>query len=231
MSVEIKITVRDNEEMKAVRLFELDRDRAERRAIYFFDTKTLGLFDKGLILRARQLKDGKDDSTIKIRPVKPASVGASWLKEPGFKLESDATGDKVVQSASLTHPQKHGEIKAVAAGQRELVRLFSQAQEKLLAEFAPAPVDFLKLKVLGPIAALRWSIASKEVAGDITAEEWRLPDGQDLLELSIKVDRDNEAKAAQRTFLRVLKDAGIDTTGTQAAKTRTALAFFANSLR
>ncbi len=227
LPLEIKITVRDVEEMKAVRLFELDRDRAEKRSIYFFDTKALTLFGKGLILRARQLKDGKDDSTVKIRPVDPASVNTSWKKEPGFKIEADATGSKVVQSASLSHPQKRGEIEAVAAGDRELARLFSQAQERLLAEFAPTPVDLTRLKVLGAITALRWNIDAKEIDGDITAEEWRLPNGEDLLELSIKADGD-KAKEAQRTFMRLLKDAGIDTTGTQEAKTRSALKFFAS---
>jgi hypothetical protein len=226
---EIKITIRDDEEMKAVRVFKLDRDRAEKRAIYFFDTQALRLFGKGLILRARQVKEGDDDSTVKIRPIDPARIDASWNDESGFKLEADAVGAKVVRSASLSHKQKHGEIKDVVSGKRALPTLYSKAQERLLASFAPAPVDFDGLKALGPVAALRWKIDVPGIGSDIAAEEWRLPDGQDLLELSIRADGD-KAEAERVKFLRILREAGIDTNGTQEAKTRAALKFFAAKL-
>jgi hypothetical protein len=228
--VEIKITVLGDQEMKAVRLFELDRSRAETRKIFFFDTPQLRLFKSGIILRARLVTNGADDSTVKFRPVDPASVGPEWKEEAGFKLEADAVGTRVVRSASLSCVQQRREIKDVAAGRRPLNKLFSSEQERFLATFAPMQVKFDQLKVLGPIEALVWKFRVKELKHEVTAEEWHLPDGIDLLELSIKVDRD-KARVAQGQFERFLREVGIDHEGAQTAKTRVALEHLSGRLK
>jgi len=227
--VEIKMTVRGDQEIKAVRLFHLDGDRAEKRSIYFYDAKKLTLFDNGLILRARQLKDGADDSTVKMRPVDPAKVAHEWTTEDGFKLEADVIGPKIVRTASLGHPRKRGEIKDVAAGQRKIPELFSKKQETFIETFVPIRVALDDLHVLGPIEALRWQFHDPALKSDITAEEWHIPDGTDLLELSIKVDPKDALKARDE-FEKFLRDKGISNEGVQEAKTRVALKFFASRL-
>ena len=50
----------------------------EAREIYFFDTPDLALFEAGIVLRARLIRDGADDSTVKLRPVEPKSIGERW---------------------------------------------------------------------------------------------------------------------------------------------------------
>jgi hypothetical protein len=227
--VEIKMTVRGDQEMKAVRLFRLDRGTAEERSIYFFDAKKLTLFDNGLILRARQLKDGADDSTVKMRPVDPGKVAHEWNLEDGFKLEADVIGPKIVRTASLGHPRKRGEIKDVAGGHRKIRELFSKRQEDFIETFVPIAVALGDLHVLGPIEALRWQFKVPKLQSEMTAEEWHIPDGTDLLELSIKVKPD-EALKARDEFEKFLRDAGIANEGVQEAKTRVALKFFASQL-
>ena len=228
-AVEIKVTMRAEQEMKAVRLFELDRSTAESREIYFFDTPWLACFRRNVVLRARMIRNGPDDSTVKIRPVDPDRIAPLWKTLKGFKLEADVAGARVVRSASLTVPQQRGEIGAVAAGERALRKLFSPDQERFLEANVPARVPFGSLQVLGPVAVLRWKSTHAELPGELTAEEWSLPDGTDLLELSIKVDHE-DAFRSRDEFMAFLTRVGLDHAGVQEAKTPIALEFFARRL-
>jgi len=229
--VEIKVTLRPDEELRGIRALELNEDSAEIRVIYFYDTPDLILFKAGVLLRARLVKGENDDSTVKIRPVDPAKVlPQDWTELPGFKLEADGTGDRIVCSASLTTVQKRDEIADVAKGSRPIHKLYSLDQERFLSQFYPHPVDFGKLRVLGPIRVLRWKTKHKRFEHELTSEEWRLPDGEDLLEVSIKVEPD-EATTAQQVFETHLRDLGLDPAGAQETKTRRALEHLARTLK
>jgi hypothetical protein len=225
-AVEIKVTVRTDQEMYAVRTFNLDDGKAQERQVYYFDTPELTLFDQGLILRARLIKNDDDDSTIKIRPVEPARIADRWRSVEGFKLEGDIVGSKVVRSASLTTIQKPGEVREVLEGKRQLAKLFSADQERFLTDFGPTRPDFATLKVLGPVQVLRWKFERDDLPYELTAEEWRLPDVTDLLELSIKVAPEKEEQAME-TFHSFLHGLKLDLAGEQQAKTRVVLQFFA----
>jgi len=115
-AVEIKITVRPDQELLAERAMDVSEDTADIRRVYFYDTPDLDLFKSGVVLRARLLKDGDDDSTVKFRAVEAASIPESWQQSKGFKLEADWVGDHVVCSASLTALQRRDEIDEVAGG-------------------------------------------------------------------------------------------------------------------
>ena len=228
--VEIKVTIRGDQELKGIRALELDEDSAEVRVIYFYDTPNLDLFNAGVVLRARLVKGDNDDSTVKIRPVEPAKVPQNWSELPGFKIEADSTGDRVVCSASLTTVQKRDEIDDVAKGKRPIQKLYSPDQERFLSQFTPHPVDFAALKVLGPIRVLRWKTKHKRFEHELTCEEWRLPDGEDLLEVSIKVEPDRAATAG-KAFENHLRELGLDPAGAQETKTRTALERLSRTLK
>src|SRR5262252_1169093 len=113
-AVEIKVTVRPDQELRAERTMALNEDTAEIRVIHFYDTLELDLFGAGVALRTRLVKGVHDDSTVKVRPVEAANIAEEWKKLKGFKLEADCVGDRVVCSASLTVPQKRHEIDEVA---------------------------------------------------------------------------------------------------------------------
>jgi hypothetical protein len=228
--VEIKVTMRPDQELRAERAMELNEDTAEVRVIYFYDTPNLDLFNAGVALRARLVKGDDDDSTVKFRPVEAGKISQDWKKMKGFKLEADCVGDRVVCSASLTAIQGHDEIDDVAKGKRAIDKLFSKDQERFLSEFYKGPVDFGKLRVMGPIRVLRWKLKHKDFPHDLTLEEWRLPDGDDLVEVSIKTSPEN-ARQAQKDFDAHLRQLGLDPEGAQETKTRTALEYFAKTHR
>jgi hypothetical protein len=225
-AIEVKMTVAERHESIALRKLDLERDDAERRRIYFYDTRSLDLYAGGIVLRAREMDGDECDSTVKIRPVEPTRIANKWRKKSGFKLEADAVGETVIRSASFTVSQNSKEIDEVASGARPIAKLFSAEQEEFLQELAPTLVDFTELVPLGPIAALRWKFRNEGIPYELCVEEWRLPDGRDLLELSIKAKRP-EAAAAQAAFEGFLAELGIEAETGQQAKTRTALQYFA----
>jgi hypothetical protein len=229
-AVEIKVTVRPDQELRAERSMELNEDSADVRVIYFYDTPRLDLFRAGVALRARLVKGDDDDSTVKFRPVDAGAIPEEWKECEGFKLEADCVGPRVVCSASLTVVQKRDEIDQVAKGKRPIHRLFSKEQERFLSDFYKGKVDFEKLRVMGPIRVLRWKSEHDDFPHELTTEEWRLPDGDDLVEVSIKVPP-GQAGRAQKAFDRHLRKLGLDPEGAQETKTRTALGYFAKELR
>jgi hypothetical protein len=229
-SVEIKVTIRPDQELQGIRSLELNEDSAEVRVIYFYDTVDLDLFNAGVVLRGRLVKGDDDDSTVKIRPVDVHKVPQHWLETAGFKLEADSTGNRVVCSASLTVRQKRDEIGEVAKSKRPIRKLFSTDQERFLGEYNPRPIDFSALRVLGPIRVLRWKTRHGGFAHELTAEEWRLTDGEDLLEVSIKVEP-GQAATARKAFESHLRELRLDPAGAQETKTRTALEYFARKLK
>jgi hypothetical protein len=227
--VEIKVTLRPDQELRGLRSLKLDEETAEVRVITFFDTPGLDLFHAGVALRARLVKGDADDSTVKMRPVDPARVSPKWHATEGFKLEADQTGDQTVCSASLTAVQDPKDIDAVGEGHKPIETIFTKEQVLFLSEFSPDPVVFDRLRPLGPIRVLRWKTKHKGFPHELTTEEWRLPDGEDLVEVSIKVEP-AEAAAAFGAFEEHLRSLGLDPEGAQATKTRTALEYFASHL-
>jgi hypothetical protein len=224
-AVEVKITARIEDEDIVLRLLKQSGEEPETRTIYFFDTPGLALFDAGLVLRARKVKGDEDDSTVKLRPVDPARIPIDWMKTEGFEIELDRVGDKEVVSAKLSTPQARGEIDAAVAGERPLRKLFSADQERLIEEFGPADVGWDALTAMGPIDVRKWKVEFDGFPHEVVAERWKLPDGSDLVELSIKVEP-GQATAAADEFMAFLEGHGLDVGGDQQTKTRGALIFF-----
>lgn len=225
-AIEVKVTVVNRHEAMALRKFGLARNKGEQRRIFFYDTLKLNLFKKGVCLRAREMKGSACDSTVKIRPVEPQQLAGRWHGKDGFKVEADAVGADVIRSASFTIGQKRKEIGQVACGDRLIAKLFSGEQEDFLGEMAPFRIDFAKLVPLGPVAVTRWKFRNKGIPYELCAEEWRLPDGHDVIEISIKA-KQPEAAAAQAALEGFLADLGIQPETRQQTKTRTALEYFA----
>jgi hypothetical protein len=91
---------------------------------------------------------------------------------------------------------------------------------------APMEIDFAKLVPLGPVAVMRWKVRHEGLPYELCAEEWRLPDGRDVVELSIKA-KPAEAAAAQAALEGFLTELGLEQETRQQTKTRTALEYFA----
>lgn len=198
----------------------LDRDLAQERAVWFYDTLDLALFEAGVILRARSVRGDDDDSTVKVRPLAADQVDPAWFEEDGFKCELDASPASQVSSCSFTSEQEEDQIEEAADGERDIDTLFSSGQEDFLAAFGP-PSPWEDLVPFGAIDALVWKLESDDLPGALTAEHWDLGAGQ-MLELSMKVDLAGAGDQMDE-LLAWLDDRGIPLSAEQESKTRRAL--------
>ena len=79
--------------------------------------------------------------------------------------------------------------------------------------------------MLGPVEVRRWKVQPTGLDYELTAEDWRLPDGSDLLELSVKTEPPDAANA-YAGFADFLRSKDLSTEGDQQTTTRTALMHF-----
>ena len=223
--IEIKITARAADEDEVLEALDKADVEPERREVWFYDTPRLAMFESGLVLRARKVEGGADDSTVKLRPVDPATLSEAWKHTDGFEVELDAVGDETICSAKLSVDQHRGEIDEVAEGRRSIRSLFSKDQERLIEEHRPEGIDWHDLTPLGPVAVRKWEYQPKGFDYEITVEEWVLPDASDLVELSIKTVP-GDVSTASDAFTDELSRRNFDTEGDQQTKTRAALRYF-----
>src|SRR2546430_438136 len=77
--------------------------------------------------------------------------------------------------------EKEGEIKDVAEGKRDIKKLFSDKQERFLADQLGGEENWKKLrgqlKALGPVAAEVWKPQTPGFTPGLTAELWTVPKG------------------------------------------------------
>src|SRR5690349_9552862 len=223
-AVEIKITARIEDEDKILDYLKRTDQAPEARTIYFFDTPGLALFDAGVVLRARRGPD-QDDTTVKLRPVDPATIPINWIKTDRFEMEMDRVGDREVISAKLSSVQEHGEIDEVLAGERSLHKLFTTEQERLIREFSPATITRDDLQPMGPIRVSKWEVEYDDFDYEVVVERWKLPDKSDLVELSVKTEPGKVGEASEE-FLALLAKQGLVIDEDQQTKTRGALTYF-----
>jgi hypothetical protein len=156
----------------------------------------------------------------------PDDVPKHWQRYKGFKIEADASDRGVVTSASLTMPVEKGLIKKVAAGAERIGALFTEEQINFLLSMAHRKLDYTKLVVLGPVQAFRWKLAEPALPWPLTVELWRRPDGEQIMEVSVKAPA-AQAAVVYMGFMAFLAEVGAERDDNQQAKTRWALDYFA----
>ena len=228
-SVELKLTVPDGTYRSAVGALGMDPLEANLRQVFFFDTKDLLLNQHGVIVRARRAQGGVDDSVVKLRPVVPDELPAKLRKLPGFGVEVDAMPGGFVCSGRLKETLRTGKVKEAIAGERSIRTLFTKAQRSFFADHAPEGVGIEDLAVLGPINVLKLKFVPREYGRRLVAELWLYPDGSRILELSTKCLPAETFDVSAKTKV-FLHDCGVDLTGEQQTKTKSALEFFSREL-
>jgi len=229
-ALEFKGTVPSALVPKALARFNLTKDKQQDRFIYFFDTPKLDLMRAGIITRARRTPGSEHDSTVKFRPVDPASIGKKWRKFKGFKIEADASERSLVKSASFSTPVEKGLIKEVVAGEKGIDKLFDEDQLAFVEEVGKVKIDFTKLVVLGPLEAAKWSFRDPGCPWPIVAELWRREDGAEMLELSVKAPVVHAAVVAAG-FMAFLDEVGVQRDTAQQAKTRWAIDYYIDKIQ
>lgn len=228
-SVELKLTVPDADHRSTVKALEIDPLNAQIRQVFFFDTPDLALNRAGVVARARRIQGKAHDSVIKLRPVTPDELPADLRRSPGLNVEVDAMPGGYVCSASLKGEIKRTAVAEAVAGELPLRKLFSRQQRDFLAAHAPEGVDLDGLAVLGPIFVLKLKFSPKGYDRKLVAEMWLYPDGTRILELSTKCPPSEifQVGLEARAYLAGI---GVNLSGEQQTKTKTALEFFSQGL-
>lgn len=225
-SVELKLTVPEPEQRSAVDALGMDPLNAQIRQVFFFDTPDLALFKQGVVARARRVQKRGDDSVVKLRPVVPSELPQDVRRSPNMLVEVDAMPGGFVCSASMRRALPNPDVRAAAKGERRLRKLFSKEQRAFFAAHAPDGIELDDLTVLGPIVVFKLKLSPRRFDRRLVAELWMYPDNSRILELSTKCAPQEAFDVAARARA-LLAEQGIDLTGKQQTKTRTALRFFA----
>ena len=232
--VEIKVSLGNRQVAKAVKALKLDGNPPPPRAVGFIEDTTVGvelpLFRQGVVLRVREVGDGDDDATVKLRPCRRSQLAESWLgAEKGdgwkFRVEQDWAGSRQTLAASCVADLPSGRIAAVRKEEEPVGRLFNTAQLRFLSDCAGMPINLDALTLLRPVAATRWERVRVEDVNDVVVERWTV--GKlDFLELSIKQDTVEEALKAQAALEKAIEELGLKRDD-QESKTKRVLAYLA----
>jgi hypothetical protein len=222
-NVELKLELDDAAAALAT-LGLTDTDADTVQTVWFYDTTALVMYDAGVILRARKVKNGADDTTIKARPMLPDQTAPGWLASPGAKCEVDRTLDIAASSCQLTRTPATGDIDAVAAG-AAIAELYDADQLVFLGSVSPG-AELDSLARLGPIPSTVWTLTPTDVPAELDLERWVLADGSTLLEASIRVPHD-DADAGLAALLAWASENSLALSADQDSKTRAALLTYA----
>jgi hypothetical protein len=230
-SVELKLTIPLDDQRSAADALDLDPLDAEIRQVFFFETPELALFEAGVVARARRVQRKGDDSVVKLRPVVPAEMPDEFRQSPNMMVEVDAMPGGFVCSGSLKRDlQSATKVREAARGDRPVRKLFSKEQRAYFAAHAPEGIELDQLEIFGPIFVLKAKSVPAGAKRKLVAEVWLYPDNTRILELSTKCAPDEafDVAARSRAFL---AERGIDLSGEQQTKTRTALEYFSQAAR
>ena len=228
-TVELKLTVPADQQRAAIRGLGLDPLDAQIRQVLFFDTPDLALDRAGVVVRARRIQGRPGDSVVKLRPIDPDSVDRRTRRLEGFGVEVDAIPGGFVCSGRLKEEADSDAVRKVLLGDRATRKLFTKDQRALFQAHAPEGLELDDLAVLGPIFVLKVKWQPRDHPRKVVAEMWLYPDGTRIFELSTKClpSEAFQVAAEERVYL---EQHGIDLSGEQQTKTRTALEYFAGEL-
>jgi hypothetical protein len=228
-SVELKLTVPEEHHRSTITALGMDALQAQIRQVFFFDTPDLALNKQGIVVRARRVQGRGDDTVVKLRPVVPHELPDKFRQAPGMVVEVDAMPGGWVCSASFKGSLGTTDVTRVASGDRSIRKLFSKEQRAFYEAHVTEPVALDDLAVLGPIFVLKLNLRPEGYNRKMVAEAWLYPDGSRILELSTKCPPADMLNVAVQSRL-FLSDQGLDLSGEQQTKTRTALDFFSQQL-
>jgi hypothetical protein len=229
-SVELKLTVPEEHHRSTITALGLDPLAAQIRQVYFFDTPDLALNKLGVVVRARRVQGRGDDTVVKLRPVVPDELADKFRQAPGMVVELDAMPGGWVCSASFKGSLGTTDVTRVAKGDRSIRKLFSKGQRAFYEAHVTEPIALDDLAILGPIFVLKLNLRPEGYDRKIVAEAWLYPDGSRILELSTKCAPADMLNVAVQSRL-FLSERGLDLSGDQHTKTRTALDFFSQQLQ
>lgn len=227
-SVELKLTIHESARADGARALGVDPLDSQMRQVFFFDTPDLALNGAGVVVRARRRQNEQGDTVIKLRPVVPNDLPEDLRAMETFNVEVDAMPGGFVCSASFKGAADNTAILEAATGDRPIRKLFSKAQRAFYDAHAPDGIELDSLSVLGPIPIIKVKVSPEGFGRRLVGELWMYPDGSQIVELSTKA-RPDEAFQVSAEAKAFLLSKGVDLSGEQQTKTKTALEFFSDA--
>ena len=225
------MSVADADRRSAVAALDLDPLAADLVQVWFFDTPDLDLNASGVIVRARRTR-ARDDTTVKLRPVVPDDLPKGLRARSGFGVEIDAMPGRLrvlgAAEARSSSRARCGEGDA----RRQVRRASSSASAaRVLRAVRPGRAD--------PRRRASPSDRSPSLKLKFTPQGFDRAHGRRAVDLpgrlahpravdQVRARRGVRRRRVQRAFL---EGRGIDLTGVQQTKTKTALDYFAGELR
>jgi hypothetical protein len=227
-SVELKLTIHESARADAARALGVDPLDSQMRQVFFFDTPELELNDAGVVVRARRRQGEEGDTVVKLRPVVPDHLPEDLRAMKTFNVEVDAMPGGFVCSASFKGAADNTAIREAASGVLPIRKLFSKSQRAFFEAHAPDGIELDSLSTLGPIPTIKVKVVPEGFGRKLVGELWMYPDGSQIVELSTKARPDEafQVSAEARAFL---LSKGVDLSGEQQTKTKTALEFFSGA--
>jgi hypothetical protein len=183
--------------------------------VYFFDTPSLDLLSKGVIVRLRQGADAQ--ITVKIRHPQGKAFADPSGGHDKFKCEVDFSGGQGRPSYSLD--ASYAETQIPDTGE-DLSRALSAAQKELLKD-SQVPINWSHVKRIAEIQSTAWKTKPMPDLGKLSLELWQFPGGQ-ILELSAKGPPDTGTTGAA-ALLKLAASKGLSVNPSQLPKTTTVL--------
>jgi hypothetical protein len=224
--IEIKVNIAGDVD-HALTVLELNGGK--RREVWFLDDLTEGarpplpLLSAGIILRLRRRENGKEDSTVKLRPCRRSQLTGSWsVAPPGdeqYRIEGDWSRTRHALAASCVADLEPGTIDRAIESDGQIADAFMESQRDFLAACGEINAALSGVTALKPIAATQWKDFSVGGVDDVVAERWTVA-GLDFLELSIRVDSGiADATTNQRKLNAEILARGLDLDDSDESKT------------
>jgi hypothetical protein len=227
-SVELKLTIHESARADAARALGIDPLDSQIRQVFFFDTPDLALNAAGVVVRARRRQGEEGDTVVKLRPVIPDHLPDDLRAMKTFNVEVDAMPGGFVCSASFKGVADNTAIREAASGNLAIRKLFSKDQRAFYEAHAPDGIKLDTLSTLGPIPIVKVKVSPEGFGRKVVGELWMYPDGSQIVELSTKA-RPEEAFQVSTEARAFLLSKGVDLSGEQQTKTKTALEFFSDA--
>jgi hypothetical protein len=211
--VEVKLLLSTQAAQTAIDSLGLAKKTAGR--VYFYDTGTMDLFKRGVILRVRAGAD--NDLTVKVRqPDGDEQIRPSRLPET-IPCEIDQTRDGSHVSYSVGSSYKA--VRVPDTG-KEIRKLLSKAQADLLRAVGVS-IDWERVTHVAAIDSTKWTTSAQSPYGKLALELWTWPEGA-ILELSARAGA-KSAEAAYSGLEQLSRKKGLALSASQDTKTGTVL--------
>ena len=135
-----------------------------------------------------------------------------------------------VCSASMKAKLSPTVVLPAVQGETSLKKLFTKEQRAFFKQHAPDGLAIEDLSVLGPIFVLKVKVEPAGLGRELVGEMWLYPDGSRVVELSTKCQPVEAIRVAAETRV-FLGGLGLDLSGDQQTKTKTALSCFSAELQ